>query len=280
MLNYIFSEEESRPKIEYFSNMINKGIACEILPKVNIEIMKRLFRASERFIRIIRSCKVISRSVAKQSLDKIFIVKETAEILELAFSAIFRQISRKYFRTFPEKTATIRRARVVETSVMLEFWSVIERSEKISLSVFLNKLEENFKEKYIEFCDKQSLFMGKLNADLLKNTDILETKKSLAEMLLKCGVRNYNDVEVLSQAIGRMYKIRKWCTVVTTDYTDIIQNRIVIDRLTQLIVSDPLYFLYHLDKKIDCALNPEDGAKRMKVAYMSFFKAPPDIGVV
>ena len=280
MLNYIFNEEEFRPKIEYFSNMVAKGIPCEILPKVNVEIVERLFNATEEFAKTLRRCKGISQFITKQSLDKIFIVKETAEILEQAFSRVFVEISKKYFRTFAEKTTAIRRARVVETSVMLEFWNAIGCSENITLSAFLDKLENNFKEKYIEFCDKQSLFMERLNANSLKQEDLPQTANSLQEILCKCGVRNESDVEVLCQAIGRMYGTNKWCALVTIDYGDLIRNKVIIEKLTQLIVSDPLYFVYHLDKKIDFALHPKDGASRMNIDYVSFIKSPPDIGIV
>jgi len=280
ILNYIFNEEEFRPKTEFFSNVIVKGVKCEILPKVNDEILKKLTKATEDYTRIVRQCRAISQTATKKSLEKIPLVKETAELLEETFSEIFIRISRKHFPTFKQKSVVIRKARIVEVSVMLEFWESVERSEDLSLGAFLRNLEEKIKEKYIEFCDTQSLFMERLKAILLKKEDLLETSKGLEEMLLKSGVHNYSDIEVLCQAIGRMYKTKRWCAVVTTDYSDIIKRRMIIDRLTQLIVSDPLYFLYHLDRKIDCALNPEVGAERLKVSYRSFLKSPPDIGIV
>jgi len=86
---------------------------------------------------------------------------------------------------------------------------------------------------------------------------------------------------MLREAIGRMYKMNTWCTVVSTDYSDIVKNRFVIEKLTQLVVSDPLYFLYHLDTKIDCALNPKDGATKVKVLFNSFIESTkPPVGVV
>lgn len=280
VLSHIFNEEEFKPKIEYFSNKVARGIPCELLPEVNVEIAKKLFRAANEYVRTLRKCKAFSQSIANQSLDKVFVTKETAEILEQAFIRVFSQISRKHFPTFAQKNSTIRRARIVETAVLLEFGDVIDRSENITLGAFLSTIEENLKNKYIEFCDKQSLFMQKLNVNSLKAKDLLQTAKGLEDMLRKCGVRNRNDVRVLCQAIGRMYKMNKWCSIVTTDYGDLIKNRTLIDKLSQMIVSDPLYFVYHLDKKIDCALHPKDGAKRMKIRYDLLIKPPPDIGIV
>lgn len=280
ILNHVFSEEEFRPKIEYFSKKVTEGISCEMLPQVNVEIAKKLFSAANEYVLTLRRCKEFSRSVANQSLDEVFVVKETAEILEQAFIRVFSEISRKHFPTFAQKDSAIRRARIVETAVMLEFGDAIDRSEKTTLSAFLFAIENNLKNKYIEFCDKQSLYMQKLNIKLLRTIDILQTAKGLEETLRKCGVRNRNDVRVLCQAIGRMYKINKWCLVTTTDYGDLIRNKALIEKLSQLVVSDPLYFLYHLDKKIDCALHPKDGVKRMKIRYDLLIEPPPDIGIV
>lgn len=80
--------------------------------------------------------------------------------------------------------------------------------------------------------------------------------------------------------MSRMYQINKWCSVVTTDYSDIIKNRVGVDKHTLLICCDPLYFLYHLDKKIDLALNPKDGGAIRKIPYSTFITFPKRIGVI
>ena len=111
--------------------------------------------------------------------------------------------------------------------------------------------------------------------------DILETDEKVEKTLIQfCNVHNEDDRELLRQAIGRMYKLNKWGAVVTTDYSDIIKNRAAIDVKTQLIVSDPLYFAYKLEKKISFALHPKDTGPHTKVIWTNLIKKPPDIGVV
>jgi hypothetical protein len=281
ILNYIFNEEEFKPKVEYFRKMVAKGIPCEVLPKVNGEILRKLINATTEFSDTLRKCKFHSQNIAKQTLNNISITTETAEILEQAFGKIFFESSRKTFSSPEKKSATIRRIRVVETSVMNFFGDIIEKSEVLTLKEFFDKMENDFKNKYTEFCDKQSLFMNELNAVTLKKEDLPETADDLEKILLQsCNVHNKDDRELLCQAIGRMYKVNKWSAVVTTDYSDIVRNRMAIDFKTQLVVSDPLYFIYRLEKKIKCTLHPQDGAVKMKLVWKRLLKSPPNIGVV
>lgn len=281
LLNYIFNEEEFRPKIEYFVGIVMEGIPCEILPRVNVEITKKLVGASGEYVGTIRKCRDIIQAYCTPILSEVSVSKSTAQHLEYAFSRIFGGISgRTDFRTYGDKMQAISRARVVETSVLLELWEVLNSREKITLSAFFDRLESKFKEKYIEFCDKQSLFMKALNAKPLKEGDIAQTSSQLEELLSKC-VHNPKDVGLLCEAFGRMYKTAKWCAVVTIDYSDIVKNNATIEELTLLSISDPLYFAYHLDRKIDLALNPKDAAMKLKLNYKEFIKPPTlPVGVV
>ncbi len=123
--------------------------------------------------------------------------------------------------------------------------------------------------------------MNELKTKTLKAVDILETDEKVEKTLIQfCNVHNEDDRELLRQAIGRMYKLNKWGAVVSTDYSDIIKNRAAIDVKTQLIVSDPLYFTYKLEKKITFALHPKDPGPHTKVIWTNLIKKPPNIGVV
>ena len=281
ILSYIFGEEEFKPKVEYFRKMVGKGIPCEVLPKVEEEILKKLIIATTEFSDTLRKCKFHSQSIAKQPLDKVTISTGFAEILEQAFGRVFFELSRKTFKTIEKKSATIRRIRIVETSVMNSFGDIIEEAEVLTVKDFFDRMENNFKNKYVEFCDKQSLFMKELLAETLEKKDLLETADDLEKILLQsCNVHNEDDRELLCQAIGRMYKINKWSAVVTTDYSDIVRNRMAIDFKTQLVVTDPLYFPYRLEKKIKCALHPQEGAAKIRLVWRKLIRSPPDIGVV
>jgi len=279
-LHFIFNEEEFRPKIEYFTKMIEKGIRCEVLPQVTVEIAKKLFVATDEYGKTVRRCKSLLRRTVGTPLTNVFVNKEMAENIRKVFITIFNEISRKHFPKFQMKVKAIRRARIVETSVMLELWSAITTSQRITIKSFFDKLEDIFRDKYIEFCDKQSLFMKKLNSEPIHEKDLPKTTDKLREMIIKCGVHNRKDVIVICQAISRMYSTNRWCAVVTTDYGDMIKNQDVIDQITQLTISDPLYFIYRFDKKIDYALHPKQAATKMKIPFSTFTKSPTPTGVI
>lgn len=279
-LHYIFNEEEFKPKITYFTKMVKKGIVCEILPQVNREIYKKLLIATEEYSKTMRRCRSLLQKIVGASLAKVLVRKEIAETIEKVFAIIFNEISKKHFPRVKMKTDAIRRARVVETSVMLALWNVVNESQEIPMNSFFDMLENEFKEKYIEFCDKQSLFMKELNSNQINIEDLQETTYDLRDMIINCGVRNPKDVVVLCQAISRMYSTNKWSAVVTIDYGDMVRNQSLVEQCTQLIISDPLYFMYHFDKKINIALNPKEGAVRMKIPFSSFIKSFRPVGVV
>jgi len=279
ILHYIFHEEEFLPKIEFLLDTV-ADVPCEILPQVNTEIAKKLFEATNEFGKTIDEFRKISQSILNLPLDKVIINKKTSELIEEVFKRLFSQISRFHFPTLADKDAALRRTRVIEASLMLSVWNILNKSETISLDSFLKRLEDGYKNKYIEFCDKQSVFMDRMNAKLLKEADLFETTSSFYNIILKCGVKNKSDVKVLCQAIGRMYKINKWCAVVTTDYTDIVKNSYLIEKFTLLRISDPLYCIYHLDRRIDLSLKPTDEAAKNGINYKDFFIKPKNIGVV
>lgn len=280
-LNYILSEEEFKLKIDYFHKLVSQGIPSELLPKVNEEILKKLTDSVSDFMYTLKRCKFYCENIKHRPLGKTNVDKSLAEVLEQSFSKVFVELSTKRYPTPEKKNLSIRRARVVETSVIEEFDTVLEKNQTMTLKTFFDKIENRLRDKYMEFCDKQSLFMNELKTTSLTIPDILETEKSLDKTLIQfCNIHNKDDREVICQAIGRMYKLDKWCAVVTTDYSDIIRNRAAIDLKTQLIVSDPLYFAYKLEKKISKALHPKKNGPRTTVIWTKLIKQPPDIGVV
>ena len=99
-------------------------------------------------------------------------------------------------------------------------------------------------------------------------------------LISKCGVKNSSDVEVLCQAVSRMYTLNKWVAVVTIDFNDMVRRKELLDKFIQLVIADPLYCFFSLDRKIDLALKPIDFAQKNGIAYKTFLKQPPNIGVV
>lgn len=281
ILQYIFEEPEFTAKIDYFMSTLAKiKIPCEIMPKVNREIVKRLVLAAQKYTELLRRVKTWITKISHKSLKDVKVEKGIAQIIEQAFMGVFGEISAQFAIRYSRDQA-MRIARVVETSVMLELDSVVKESKQVDMLSFLDNLEESFSDNFQKFCDKQSEFMTLLNAQVLRENDLLPTTKKLRAVLSRiCGVLNKDDVVLLCQSVSRMYQKNRWCAVVTVDYTDILHNRLSIDKHTLLITSDPLYFLYHLDKKISSDLYPKDAAKKAQVPFASFINLGKPEGVV
>jgi hypothetical protein len=281
ILNFVFDEEEFKPKIDYFRRVVSSGVSCELLPKVSAEILNKLTITVREFVGILRKCLAYCQQLSKKNLEKIAVTKTKAELLEQAFSKVFVDLRQKGYPSPEIRALTIRRARIVETSVMEEFAQILEKKESLSLKMIFDRIEMALGARYGEFCKKQSQFMAELKVNSLEENDLFEVENDLNKLFLQsCNVHNPHDRELLCQAFSRMYKTDTWSAVVTTDYSDIVRNRMAIDFKTQLIVSDPLYFAYRLEKKIDFSLHPQNGALKAGVNWRRFIKNPPNIGVV
>lgn len=292
IVNYVFKEELFNQKVQFIVEMAKKGIPCEVLPHVRAEITKKLMETTSNYINNLKACTRQCESLCSLSSDKIMVTRNLAYLLEKAFSLLFKDASWKactqnmghYIGKAAQNIKIIEkertRIRVVENAVMLAFWTEVNHGVSTNLREFMDKLEKSLEETYIAFCDLQSSFMQVTNAVLLTEGDLEETAKGLEQILQGCNVHNKQDVEMLRQAIGRMYRLNKWCSIVTTDYSDMVNNRELIDKTTMLRVSDPLYFVYHLDRKLDFSLNPKTGAPKLGVKVDTLVKCPPNIGVV
>lgn len=282
ILHYVFDEEEFKPKIEYFLDVIKREkIACEILPAINVEITKRLFLASGEYVKTVRRCRLWVGRILQQSLKSIQIRKDFIGIIEEAFTNVMAEIGSWHRHRRKRRINALRRARIVETAIMLEVFSALGQSKQIDLATFFERLEDKFAESYNDFCKKQSLLFKDIDAQVLRQKDILASTQTLRDIISKkCGVRNLKDTDFLCQSVSRMYQTNKWCSVVTTDYGDIIKNRVAIDEHTLLTCCDPLYFLYNLDKKIDLALRPKDGGAIRKIPYSTFIIMPKPTGII
>jgi len=282
ILHYVFEEEEFKPKIEYFIDTIKREkIPCEILPAINIEITRRLLRASHEYVKTVRRCKLWVGRLFRQPLKSIQIRKNVIGMIDKAFTNVMAELESRRHRSAKQKINVLRRARVVETAILLEVFGALAVSKQIDLATFFDGLENKFSDIYNDFCRKQSLLIKNINAKVLRKRDILPHTKKLRDIFCKkCTIRNPNDVEFLCQSVSRMYQTNKWCSVVTTDYSDIIKNRVAIDHHTLLTCCDPIYFLYYLDLKIDLALYPKDGGAKRNILYSTFINFPKPTGII
>jgi len=273
ILNYVFNEEKFKPKIDVFLQDVQRiGITCEILPQIEIEITRKLAYASQEYVKVLRKCRFFIRKLSGRELNTIQIGKETLGILEKAFACIFDEIQKTDYPKYVEKIHALDIARIVETAAVLKLRMELGRSS-YSLEDFFTLLEKEFEQKFIDFCNIKASFLKELNAQLIKDKEVIQESEKLRDLLLKkCRITRPPDVKLLCQAITRMYSEDKWYALVSTDYTHLVDKRLEIDQFTLLTVSDPLYLIFHLDEKINIGLKPREVAAQLKIPYLSFMQ--------
>jgi len=281
LLHYIFGEEEFKPKIEFLINVCkSEKILPEILPQTIYEVNKRTTEAAKEFSEVLSNCQQHIQRISKKPLSQLKIDRNSANIIRTAFAKAFEDISRKSFRRYEHKIEKIRKARIIETAIMWDFWDSFGDTA-LNVEQFFKNIRDKFGQIYKEFCSKQATFMKEMNMAAIDKSRIPETTKELDDMFYKrCRIKNLGDLRLLCEAVSRMYDVDKWCGVLTTDYGDIVQNETQIDRLTLLTVCDPLYFPYHLDSKLDLGLRPKTVAARFGIRFAEFFKSRVPVGVI
>jgi len=274
-LHFIFEEEHFKLKVDYFLKIISSHkISCEILPGINKEINKRLINAVEKYYTI---CKLIKEWIRDNVSDisKIVVTKEVFGLLERAFLSLAAEASSG------RVGIELAELRIVEDALIQLLHELNEKTVEISLKDFFKSAEDQLGRKYTEFSDRQSLLVQKLNAKIIRKDEILPVTNELNNVLkIKCKIRNPNDVEQISETISRMYALNRWYGFVSTDYQHIIRNKEAIEKYVGLIVSDPLYILYHLDRKVNESINPQEDALKKGIPFKEFVKFPSRPGVV
>ncbi|MEM0095676.1 MAG: hypothetical protein QW660_03470 [Candidatus Bathyarchaeia archaeon] len=283
LLNYVFGEVFKIKVASLIEDIKETSISCEILPQVSHEISKKLLFAAEQYVRILGKCKLLISRLLGCPLNQVKIKRDIAVKIEKAFGGIIEEIERKHYPQVWEKIRDINSARIIETTVMLEFKRFLSKSKErpSSLEEFFKELEDEFQRKYSEFNDSLNSLYITINAQKLKKDEIPKATEKLREILAKkCNIHRSPDLELISEAVCRMYSINKWYALASTDYADLVNNKEAVDNFTLLTISDPLYVLFHLDEKIDIALNPIGGAMRKGVPYQAFIETHIPSGVV
>lgn len=283
ILNYVFGESFKIKIDSLIEDIKETSISCEILPQAAHEITKKLFFAAQQYMEILRKCQFLIKKILDRPLDEVKMGKNIAVVIEKAFGGIIEEVERKHYPQVWQKIRELNSARIIETTTMLEFkrFLSVSKDKSLSLEEFFKKLEDEFQQKYSEFNDNLNLFYATVNAMKLKKDEIPKSTKKLREILSKkCNIHRPPDLDLISEAVCRMYSINKWYALVSTDYEDIVNNREFVDKFTLLTISDPLYVFFHLDEKIDIALNPRDGARRREVPYQAFIETYVPPGVV
>jgi len=280
ILHYLFDEEEFKAKIKHFiENNKKEKIVCEILPKTVNEITKKIYEATNEFSNLLKRCKAQLGIISRRPLSELQIDRTTGNLLENTFSIIFREISRKNCSP-KQKLTRMRRARIVESTIMIKFWEKLGNSD-VTMNDFFESLKTDFGDTVKQIFTKQALLVKEIGATTVDKKTISQTTQKLQLLFSKsCRINNSCDVELLCQAVSRMYDVNRWAILLTTDYGDIVSKSDRIWRCTLLTVCDPLYFLYKLDNKIDLGLTPKSVAAKYKILFAKFFKSKTPFGVV
>lgn len=273
ILSHVFGQESHKTKVESFVKDIHQlRIACEVLPQVEREIMRKLSFASGEYVNILNRCRVLMQTITHTELSKLNVDKDIVESIEKAFMGIMAETERRDCKSAVGKVNALDAVRIVETTVMLKIREDLQKV--ISLAQFFNEIEDGFGKKVEEFCQSKMDFIKELGASSVKENELPPKSEKLRELFQKkCAISRPLDVELLCQATGRMYSADQWYAVVSIDYTHMVNNRLMIDQCTLLTVTDPLYFIFHLDRKVNTSLNPSDLAKKRGIPYRSFIDA-------
>lgn len=280
ILHHLFNEEMFRPKIDYFiKNNHEQKIVCEVLPKTVSEVNKKIFEATNEFSNLQEKCKNDLVKISRTKLSDLKMNKDTGNFLEKTFSAIFTEIARK--RCPPkQKSIRMQHARIVEATIMLTFWQKIGNTDE-DMEVFFKEIKNEFGANFKKISSKQARLISEIGASYVDNEDVPETTDSLRLLFSKtCRINNTSDVELLCQAVSRMYKLNRWCVLLTTDYNDIVSKKDLIWTRSLLTICDPLYYLYKLDNKMDMNLLPKATASKYNILFGRFFKSKTPFGVI
>lgn len=279
IIHQLFDEEEFKLKIDYFFETSKKNkIDCELLPKTDIEITKKIYEVTNEFSNLIKKCKGILSSISRNQLENLSLDRHTAILLEKSFLKIFSEASRKNCDP-KKKIIRMRRIRIIENLTMVNFWK--EFGSKKNIKDFFDEMENDFGNMFKQIFHKQAIIMKNIGITSVAKKDIPETTDNLKKLFSKnCRIKNTDDIEFLCQAVSRMYDTDRWGIVISTDYVDIVKKCEGIWQSTFLTVCDPLYFLYKLENKLDLGLHPKKVASKYNVYFGKFFKNKAPIGVI
>jgi len=276
ILHFIFEEGPFKLKINFFLSFVSEyEIRCEILPGVSKNLNRRLINAIKRYYII---CRLIKEWIREKVGDpsKITPSKESLGFFEKAFSDIFSEAVSRSLEIKPDDI------RIVEDTLVNLLYELIDKNQaEVSLEDFFKTVEIELYRKYKDFADRQSIFMREINAFPIAQENLLPTTAYLEKILKeKCGVKDPEDLSQLEEAISMMYKDNRWYGFVSMDYTHIINKRYDIEKYTQLVVSDPLYVLYHLDQVVNESLHPRESALKKNIPFDQFIRFPSQPRIV
>lgn len=286
----MLDEKEFLKKIEFFVGTVTRyGITVEILPKASGEIDRRLRKTSELAALVLNGFRESIEKAAKAEVTKIAVDTRALNLIEQAMESMaqdpFSHVPSEFRSRYREPRALYRDAidkiRFVEATLLLELYETLESEKNMFLGELFKKLEDEITALYSSLTDRYDNLKLKLSARPLKSDELLEADARLTQCLsIDCRVMDPDDIDLLREAVCRMFKINCWSAVVSTDYKHMIQNRKLISKYTMLDVCDPLYLLSHLEERIGCGSSPADEAKKKGVTYEKFVKFPMTRGVV
>jgi hypothetical protein len=279
LLHAVFEEPEFSAKISLFEkSAIKHNLPIEVLPKVNHEVTRRMMIGSQEFVYILRD--IVSE--IESSAGKIGTITADSKALTLIESAVdqlivslrgkFSQDVRRY-ETAKEKV------RVVETTAVSRLYDELDTANPPTLAELLRKVEDELGESYVKYCDKLTALNRRLRPAYIPK-DSFPTVNPQVRANLSLHLKNSDDIDLLCEATGRMFQLNRRCVLVSLDYTDLVRNKVQIEKETLLRVCDPLYYLAHLEDVMASAISPIAEIKRRGQAYSEIINSPTPAAIV
>ena len=271
-LSVILGETEFEQKIKFFQESVLKDkLNVEILPKTNDEVINRISKAFTVFDDILKKLGTKLETLTGTKLSDLIIETLILKRIEQAIDEIITDFV-KTIEHERQRNRAIQQTRIVEAALVRAVYTVLESKEKIVMFELLKKIDKQCVQIYVEYGDRFSSFLKILNAKVLVHKELWRPRQKLADVL--SIVRNPNDVELLSQAVCRMFQVNLWGAIVTADYSDIFHKRDPIYTQTLLTVCDPLYLLNHLDGQIQVNIHPQDEARKIDLRFGELVTLP------
>jgi len=271
ILHHVLEEAEFLSKIEYFLKFMHKyEINCEVLPSVHSEVAKRMLKASQNFLTLIKQCETTIRSrgaPASIGVDMLECIRE-------AFSTIVATLEDEVFKDSRQKQQAIRYARTVETAIVSSMVDRLEHGDTCSIQDFFREVEKETGNTYVTMSNRLALLTSGLKVGWPSAKDLLPVTSELHKVLASCHLPD-PDLKMVCQAVSRMAKENKWGALVSLDYVHMLRNAAKIEQETMLSVTEPLYVLLSLERKLSKERFP-----RKLMDFSKFVQFPSPAGVV
>jgi hypothetical protein len=171
------------------------------------------------------------------------------------------------------------KVRVVETTAVSRLYDEVDTAHPPTLAELFRNVEDELGEAYARYCDKLTALNQRLRPAYIPKGSLPAVNPQVRTNL-NLHLKNSDDIDLLCEATGRMFQLNRRCVLVSLDYTDLVRNKVQIEKETLLRVCDPLYYLSHLEDVMASAITPMDEIKRRGQVYSNIINSPTPAAIV